>query len=551
MSNSGGRGAKWVSVALCAIVLLAGSDCTKVSTSVGNGAQPSSLPGILRISDISDPSTLNPMLSGADIAYQLSAFTLEYLVQLDDQGNLMPVLCERVPSIANGDISNDGLTVTYHLRHGVQWSDGAPFGAADIVASWRQEMNPLNNTISREAYEVVERIDAPDPYTAVVHLKHRYAPLPTRFFAGIQENPVAVMPAHIIANQRELNTSPFSSHPIGTGPFVLQSWERSGRMVFVANPHYWRGTPKLKEIIFQAQPSTATELVSFQTHEVDANFDAGPGRLPEYSTLTGMRVLRSQSLRLGVAVMNTQRFPFDDVHVRHALAYAIDRGAILHDVMHDAGVVADEMIPSWSWAYTPNVPRYPFDQERARTELAEDGWRPGPDGILIKDGRQLTAVLASVAGDQPGARLDAMVQAYLRQIGFSLTIKAYPYGIIFDNDGPIRTGNYNLAFYTFSVNYDPSALDQDGCDQFSPRGDNDTRYCDPTIDRLERQALAMTDVAQRKTLYAAIQQRRMTSLPTLPMYFRERVGVVSDQLAYYTASRGIIPQWNAWQWSKP
>ncbi len=544
-------GVPWVGVVLCTVALFAGSACTKVSTSVGAHTRSAGFPGILRISDISDPSTLNPMLSGADVAYQLSAFTLEYLVQLDDRGNVMPVLCERVPSVANGDISQDGLTVTYHLRRGVSWSDGAPFGAADIVASWRQEMNPLNNTINREGYDVVDHIDAPDRYTAIVHLKQRYAPLPTRFFAAIQENPVAVMPAHIIADQRELNTSSFSSHPIGTGPFVLQSWERSGRMVFVANPHYWRGRPKLSQIIFQAQPSTATELVGFQTHEIDANFDAGPGRLPEYSTLTDMRVLRSKSLRLGVAVMNTQRFPFDDIHVRHALAYAIDRTAILHNVYHDAGVVADELIPAWSWAYTPNVPRYPFDQERAQKELADDGWRSGPDGIMVKDGRQLTATLAAIGGDQPGARLDAMVQSYLRQIGFALTIKAYPYGIIFDNDGPIRTGNYNLAFYTFSVNYDPAARDQDGCDQFSPRGDNDTRYCDPEVDRLEREAVAITDIAQRKALYAIIQQRRMTSLSTLPMYFRDRVGVVSDQLADYTASRGIIPQWNAWQWSKP
>jgi len=352
-------------VALCA-TLCATIGCTKVSTSIGQGVRSQGYPGVLRISDISDPSTLNPMLSGADVAYQLSAFTLEPLVQLDDRGRVIPVLCERVPSRANGDISPDGLTVTYHLRRGVTWSDNAPFGAQDVIASWRQVMNPRNNVVIREGYEVVDRIDAPDQWTAVVHLRRPYAAFPTRFFAAIQEGPVAVMPAHIIAGQRELNTSPFSSHPVGTGPFVLQSWERNGRMVFVANPHYWRGRPGLSQIIFQAQPSTATELVGFQTHEIDGDLDAGPGRLPEYSTLTGMRIAQSRSLRLTVGVMNTQRFPFDDVHVRHALAYGIDRAAILHDVSHDAGVVAEEHLPRWSWGYTKDVPRYPFDPGRAR-----------------------------------------------------------------------------------------------------------------------------------------------------------------------------------------
>jgi peptide/nickel transport system substrate-binding protein len=298
------------------------------------------------------------MLSGADVAYQLSAYTLEYLVQLDDSGHVIPVLCERVPSVENGDVSKDGLTVTYHLRRGVTWSDGPPYTSQDIIASWRQVMNPLNNVVIREGYDAVQRIDAPDAHTAVVHLKHPYAPFPTRFFAGIQEGPVAVMPAHVIAGQTELNDSSFSTHPIGTGPFMLRSWERSGRMVFDANPHYWRGQPKLAQIIFQAQPSTATELVGLQTHELDAVFDAGPGGLPEYSALTGMHVLRSRSLRLSVGVMNAQKVPFDDVRVRHALGYAIDRAEVLHNISHDAGVVADEFLPRWSWAYTADVPHY-------------------------------------------------------------------------------------------------------------------------------------------------------------------------------------------------
>ena len=532
----------------CMLVTLAGWACSKVSTSMtGPGA--SQATDVLRISDISDPSTLNPMFSGADVAYQLSAYTLEYLVELNDAGDVVPVLAQRVPSSTNGDVSADGLTVTYHLRRGVRWSDGAPFTADDIIASWRQVMNPLNNVIIREGYDVIERIDAPDPYTAVVHLKHPYAPLPTRFFSGIQEGPIAVMPAHIIAGQRELNRSPFSSHPIGTGPFILQSWERNGRMVFAANPHYWRGAPRIQKLIFQAQPSTASELVGFQTGEIDADLDAGPGRLPEYASLSGMRVMQGMSLRLSVAEMNAQRFPFDDVHVRHALAYAIDRQAILHDISHDAGTVADEFLPAWSWAYTQDVPRYPYDPQRARQELDADGWILAPNGVRVKNGRSLSAVLAAVAGDLPGARMDAMVQAFLAHVGMAITIKDYPYGLIFDNDGPIRTGNYNLSFFTYSVNYDPSSLDDDGCDQFPPNGGNDSRFCDPVVDQLERQALAINDETRRKPIYAEIQQRRMASLSTLPLYYRERVSVVTKSLHGYSPSRGIIPQWNAWQWS--
>ncbi len=537
---------------VCALATLAivCAGCSRVTTSVGR-YEHASTPGVLRLSDISDPSTLNPMFSGADVAYQLSSYTLEYLVQLDDRGQLLPVLAARVPSAENGDVSKDGLTVVYHLRHGVTWSDGAPFGAQDVIASWRQVMNPRNNVIIREGYDAIASIDAPDAYTALVHLHHPYASLPTRFFAGIQEGPIAVMPAHLIARLPDMNRSPYNAAPIGTGPFILKSWERNGRMIFVANPHYWRGKPQLHEIVFQAQPSSATELIGFQTHEIDADFDAGPGMLPEYRRLTGMHVVESRSLRLSVGVMNCQKPPFNDVHVRHALAYALDRAAIMRDVVHGAGTIADEFVPNWSWAYASGMPLYPYNAARADAELDAGGYVRNSNGLRMHDGQPLSIVLVGVGGDQAGAKLDAMVQQYLRAVGIAVTIKDYPYGLIFDNDGPIRTGNYNLVFYSYSVNYDPSSLDDFGCRWFPPNGGNDARFCNPATDRLEEAALTIPDRARRKALYAQIERERMADLPMLPLYFRDRVGVVSDALQRYSPSSGIIPQWNASLWSLP
>ncbi len=491
------------------------------------------------------------MLTGADIAYQLASYVMEYLVQLDDNGSMIPVLAERIPSVENGDISTDGLSVTYHLRRNVTWSDGQPFGARDVIESFKQVMNPLNNVQIREGYDVVQRLDAPDPHTVVLHLKRPYAPLPTKFFAAIQEGPIPVMPAHIIAGQKDLNRSSFNAHPIGTGPFMLQSWERNGRLVLIANPHYWRGAPKLRQIVFQAQPSTATELVRFQTHENDADFDAGAGRLREYQSLAGMRTLQSTSLRLLIAVIDTQRFPFDDVHVRRALAYAVDRAAILRKVENGSGVLADEYLPRWSWAYTPNVRHYPFDPARAAAELETAGFRLGADGYRYRGNRRLSLVIVGTSGSGTVAKINAILQQNLKAIGAESTIKLYPYTFIFDIRGPIRSGNYNLATYSYSVNYDPAALQDDGCDQFSPAGANEARYCDPEVDRLEREALRINERARRIPMYEQIQQRKMEMMSSLPLCFINRVGVVNEDLHGYSASRGIIPEWNAWRWSLP
>ena len=539
-----------LSAAIGAAIVAGG--CTKIQTSTAPGAAHSwTTPGVLRISDISDPSTLNPMLTGADIAYQLASYTLEYLVQLDENGNLLPVLCTAVPTAENGGVSKDGLTVTYHLRRGVNWSDGVPFTSEDVIASWKQVMNPLNNVNIRVGYDVVDHIDAPDKFTVVVHLKHPYAPFPTRFFVAIQEGPIAVMPAHIIGQLKDVNKAPFGTKPIGTGPFVVESWVHNGPLTFVANPHYWRGGPKLKKIIFHAEPSTSTELIGFQTHEIDADLDAGGQRILEFKKIQTMRTLPSRALRLAVLSMFAGAPPLDDVRVRHAVAYAVDRNAILHKVIHDAGYLADEYLPTWSWAYTPDVPRYNYDPAKAAALLDEVGWKIGPDGYRYSKGVRLSLTFVAITGSGTGHQVSQMVQASLRALGVEVVIKNYPYGIVFDIAGPIRQGKFNLTFYSYSVNYDPEALKDDGCTEFSPSGANESRFCDPIVDREEREALAINETAKRKKLYADIERRRMENLTGLPLYFPDRVGVMNEDLRGYTPSRGIIPEWNAWQWSLP
>ncbi len=537
-------------VLVLAVACIAAAGCTKVSTSTQTPHARTEA-GVLRISDISDPSTLNPMLTGADVAYALASYSLEYLVQLDDKGDVVPVLCERVPSTENGDISKDGLSITYHLRKGVTWQDGQPFTADDVVATWRQIMNPLNPVQIREGYEAIARIDEPDKHTAVLRLRRPYAPLTTRFLAGIQEGPIAVLPAHLIADQKDLVHSPLNAKPVGTGPYIVQSWVHNGELIYVANPHYWRGAPKIRKIIFQAQPSESTEIVGFQTHEIDADFDTGPADLPSYRLLKGMRVSQSHSLRLSVMVMNTQTGPLRERAVRGAVVAAIDRSALARNVYHGAAVLADEFLPQWSWGYTPDVPHYPFDPKAAAQTLEAAGWKADADGIRSKNGERLSLVIVGTAGSDASKHLNTILQSYLRAIGVEVIIKDYPYGMVFNIDGPIRQGRFNLATFTYSVNYDPSALQDDGCDQFAPAGANDSRYCDPQVDRLEREALAIYDRTKRKPLYARIQQLRMTDLAELPMFFRDRVGVLTQDLTGYRPSVGIMPNWNSWQWELP
>ena len=123
-----------------------------------------------------NPTQLNPILSQNSIESFTAGLIFDELVSLDASGRDVPDLAAVVPTLENGGISKDGLTITYHLRHGVRWHDGAPFDSGDVKFTWQAIMNPRNNVVSRRGYDQVASVDTPDPFTAVFHMKRFFAP---------------------------------------------------------------------------------------------------------------------------------------------------------------------------------------------------------------------------------------------------------------------------------------------------------------------------------------------------------------------------------------
>jgi ABC-type transport system substrate-binding protein len=152
----------------------------------------------LRIAIEQDVKTLNPTLSATTVDNFVQRLMFEPLISADAHGTPVPILAAGVPSLANGGISRDGLTVVYHLRRSPHWSDGVAVTSADVKFSWSAIMNPNNNAVSRHGYDDVAAIDTPGPYTVVVHLKHPFAPFVNTFFAE-SDQPYMIVPAHVLA----------------------------------------------------------------------------------------------------------------------------------------------------------------------------------------------------------------------------------------------------------------------------------------------------------------------------------------------------------------
>jgi len=521
--------------------------CALALTSCSRGSKPISVPHVLRFADVSDPDRLNPYMSTMDLVYDLSSMIYSYLLISDDRGRLTGDLATTIPSLENGGISRDGKTYIYRLRHGVRWHDGVGFTSADVKFSWEAVVNPNNNTLHREGYDDVASIDTPDKYTVVVHLKRRYPPFETRFFTPLQEGGKGILPAHLLARYKSINAVPFNAAPVGTGPFRFARWERGREIVLERNDSYFKGRPKLKEIRFFVIPNDETMLNELRLHQIDLIASPTTSLRSDYLKVPDVVDELTPWNAQSYFIMNNSRPGLSDVRVRRAIALAIDYNAIILKVTHGIGEPAHDIVPPTAIGYTDN-PARKYDPAAARPLLDAAGYKPGPGGIRARGNVRLDYVLTIISGSSSQQSVSLMLQQFLKAVGIGLAIKPYPYNAVFTPSGPIYGNRYDFAIYSVTLPWDPDNLFYVGCDFFYPKGENVYRYCDGTVDALEKQGLLTDDAARRAAIYGKAEPRIWDTVPYIPLYELRRQNVYSSALQNFKANPSSTPWYNIWQW---
>lgn len=541
-------------IALAAMVLAGCSPNASSSTQANGGGGVPYTPGTLRIADIEEPDGLNPYISNVITSIDMSLLWGEYFFNVDDKGQFVPEAALQVPTLANGGVSPDGLTITYHMRRGIMWQDGAPLTAKDVVFTWQAIMNRRNNVQAITGYDKIAGITTPDDYTVIVHMKERFAPI-VAYFMGLQGGG-PILPAHLLAKYPDMNKVAYNTKPVGAGPFKVTEWVHGDHITLVANPTYWRGAPKLHQIIYKWITSDTTILTQLQTGEADAWFRGDVGLYPQLAKLPGHVTTVAPYSIFGHIDFYTLDPILQDVRVRQAIAAAIDRRKIIHDATHDAYLPSNSDQPKYSWAYNPHLPSIDQNVPRARLLLDQAGWVPGPDGVRVKNGQRLELQISYVGGQVVAPAIAAIVQQELKGVGIVLTQKMYPPATFFaaaGNGGVINTHKYQLAYFGWISGVDPddsSLYLCNGGKNFPPQGgQNDLWWCDPKLDALERDALTTFDIPRRTRDYYAIQQELVDQAPTIILFTEQRVDT------YTTHFHGFIPapaesaSWNSWQWS--
>jgi peptide/nickel transport system substrate-binding protein len=530
--------------ATAAIMLFACSGPSGRPAPAGETRHPWTIAGTFRWADGEDIDNLNPLLSTETLVNDLSSFTMGYFFMFDDKGNPIPSLCLTVPTKQNHLISPDGKSITFKLRHGVVWHDGKPFTSADVAFTVKTILDPKTNVLTRVGWDEIERVDTPDPYTAIFRLKHPFAAFLNRYFTPVG-NP-AILPKHLLDGQ-DVNHAAYNSLPVGLGPFRYVKWSRANEVVMEAFPKWWGGPPKLKRVIFKVIPDANTMKTALETHSIDAFVRVPNNSYQQVAMVPHTRSLSFDTTAYGHIDFNVTNPILADLQVREALARAIDEPLIWSKVYHRSGFLACTPISHLSWAYDPRAQCYPFDLQAAAEQLDRDGWEMGPDRLRHKNGRTLHFAFAGNTGN-PG--LDStvlLIQSWFKQIGASVEYFRYPTEKLFASyaaGGIVATRHYDITLYAWSLAPDPDLTNLVACSRISPKGQNYMGYCNPQVDAALQDALTNYEQSARKADYIRVQQLLSHDLPFIVLTQR------TEHMTYNDDFRGIKPGpvmdfWNA------
>jgi len=500
--------------------------------------------GQLVYGSLQEPDTLNPLLSELLATAEVGSLIFSGLIATNDTGEWMPDLASEVPTLQNGGVSRDGLTVTYKLRPGITWHDGNPFTAEDVKFTWQLIMNSKINVVSREGYDKIKGIDIPDRYTVVIRFREYYPAHLTLFST--------ILPKHSLEVVDDINKASFNRSPIGTGPFKFKEWRLAESVVLEKNPTYFRGKPNLDTIIYKVIPDSNIMLIQLKAGEVDIVSNVAFAQLDQIKDIAGMQAMITPNMIWEHLDFNLDHALFQDARVRQAIALGIDKQALIANVLKSAATPAVGDQSSLSWGYNPGVKLEIRDVNAARELLVQAGWKLGNDGIFVKDGSKLAFSLAFPTGNRSREIVASVIGQQLKEVGIAVEIKPIETKIFFD--AVLKKREFETAMYAWVAGIDPNDLMLWHSKKIPSRnngyeGLNYPGWRNAEVDSLTEQGARMIDSEGRKQIYFRIQDIIVQEHPVVPLYFRSNIDAVKNSVVNYRSNPTPTGNlWNAWQW---
>ncbi len=515
--------------------------------------------GTLTLADRQFPDAVNPLFAVSPADLELTPALWGAPVVFDNHFHAQPDQLTEVPLPENGDVRDQGRTILMHLRHDLRWSDGQPILARDFLYWWQLDQNPDTGAITTSGYDQIASISTPDNYTVVLHMKRPYGPylsylpLAAPFHAWSRLRPIDLQ------NDQGVYLAP----GVTSGPYKLASFVNGQGYSFVPNPYYASTTfhgPYLAHLSFRAYSTDAALLAAMQAGQIDV---AAGYMEDELASLayppSNMRLLETPAASYEHLDFNLSRPLFQDERVRRAIQFAIDTCGMLRQVLHapDCSRAASQVEPLPSLYNDPSIAASAFDPVAARQLLAQAGWHPGPDGLLIRQGKTFVVQLVTTSDNPLRLAVAQFIQRDLLAVGISVRISTYSLGdffAVYSRGGVLATGAFDLAMFGYQDSPEPD-------DEFNvfhssqipsasqPDLGNYGRVSDPIIDAALVAGRNNVLFSQRLKAYHTFLERLASQVYLVPLYTGVNILVLSNR------ARNILPNpnvyantWNIADW---
>ena len=515
-----------------------------------------------------EPDTLNEFYTSMYFAMLAHDLLQLSFWRYDDNLDLSLELATEVPSMENGGISEDGLTITIPIREDVVWTDGTPVTAHDYVFTYEMIMADGNAVQTRYPYDTyVESVTALDDYTVEIVMNEPYV----AWAVGFNQN---WLPKHILEPVFEADGSIDNAdwnrdQSVTNGPFKLKEWQAASHLILEANDEYWRGRPILDQIFIRIVPDDEAQMASIKAGDVDIGVYMTAADKPDIDDLPDVDLVPAGGggwveswffnlISEDLAAENELQaghVGLQDKLVRRAIVQGFDREGLIDSLFYGL-----YKVPAVFWYDSPyedpSIEPWPYDPEAAMALLEEAGWvDTNGDGTRDKDGVELVIQYSTTAGNELRESTGLVFQQQMAEIGIGVEILNYSYDVIWNgygDEGPVALGEYDIAEWsTYSWDFpDPNTGDW-LCDEIpspdNPAGGNWQGVCIPEMDDLFAQQAVTVDQEARTQLFYEIE-----AIMHDEMFW---MGVRSDPDFWALNTRmqnvlfsGVDPFWNAYEW---
>ncbi|MFQ5854072.1 MAG: ABC transporter substrate-binding protein [Anaerolineae bacterium] len=462
--------------------------------------------GTVRVGLATGFENLDPMVSSAWSDRVAAHAIYDPLVDLDENLNIVPMLAK------SWEISDDGRTYTFHLQEGVKFHDGTDFNAEAVKFNFENILDPDVQSTQRADMSVIESMEAIDEHTIAITLKHPFAPFLSVLTdrAGMIRSPAAV----------QKFGEDYTRNPVGTGPFKLGEWVKDDHLTVERNENYWReGLPYLDRVVFRVIPDSTARLTALRTGDIDILDEVAPKDIATLKRDQNLVYREVPGLGFEMIRINTTAPPFDNVACRQALAYAIDREALLQSVFFSTGAEGRGSVPPTSWAWSEGVKGIDYDPDMVRQKLEECGKPDGYDFEMIIWQRPLDQTLGQA------------VQAMAGDFGINVKLTTMEVAAGFAR---IRADDFQAGQSWWSGRVDPDGnLYRHFHSSAIEGGNNFMNFSHDEIDELLEAQREVANPEERKKIIAEAEQMIIDQVPMVFYHFIPIVRAHSQRMQDY------------------